>query len=185
VPFAVPAITSAKKSLGTFRAVDRAAGIVDNIDEGVDYALQTSQQTQVTVQGNSVTLYHGTSSNRASKIVGNQFYETQGFKKQPVFFAEDYPTAEYFAYEKMAARDVPNIPKSATVIEFKLSESLANDVGLGANNRRIIGQDNYLPFPDIPGGSGYERITLNSSDLEKFNNALKSGNIQVRRLKVR
>jgi RHS repeat-associated protein len=59
-------------------------------------------------------LYHGTSSNRASKIVGNQYYQAQGFKGK-TFFAEDYNTAKYFAFESIATKYIQGwVKRSAT-----------------------------------------------------------------------
>jgi len=129
-------------------------------------------------------LFHGTTSNRASKIVGNQFYETQGFKKAPVFLAEDYNTARYFAFEKLAAL-VPNQPKSLTVVEFKIPTQLANDLGIGQDSRSVIGVFEELRFPDIPGGTGHERILRNLTDVQRFNDVLKAGQIKVRRQRVK
>ena len=57
----------------------------------------------VVASSDDVILFHGTSSNRASKIVGNEFHEAQGFRSV-AFFAEDFNTARHFARESSAVR---------------------------------------------------------------------------------
>jgi len=52
VPFAVPAIISAQKSLVTFRAV-RAANVADEVAESADDIIRSSEATEVDVAGTS------------------------------------------------------------------------------------------------------------------------------------
>jgi hypothetical protein len=154
----------------------RALGAVDN-------TLGVLNKT--TRKDEFVTLYHGTTSNRASKIVGNLFYETQGFKKTPTFLAEDFNTAEYFGITKLADSTSPNQAKSVSVIEFKIPKQLATELGIGSENRRIIGALEDLFTPDIAGGTGYERVLNSVTNLQVFNQALKTKTISVRRMRVR
>ena|GEM_PF-1727648 len=154
--------------------------------QGVSFGSDLGNLNNLKVEprnANPITiLYHGTSSNRASKIVGNQFYEIQGFKQVPTYLAEDYQTAYYFAREHIGKVDVPHIAKSITVIEFKIPEEIAESLNIGAESRRVIGQYAELRFPDIPGSTGYERVL---TDIQKFNEALKEGTIHVRRKRTR
>jgi len=126
-------------------------------------------------------LYHGTSSSRASKIVGNEVKVTRGFNSQ-TYFAEDFATAEYFSFESIAKYPASlDVPKSLSVIEFKIPKSLAKEMGL--LKRHPIGSTEGLPFVDISGGTGFERI-LSGKNIKKFNEALKEGKIIVRRKKI-
>ena len=129
-------------------------------------------------------LYHGTSSNRAGKIVGSQFFEPQGFKKFPTFFAEDYATSRYFAFEQMAKYNIPaeTPPKSLTIIKFEIPKDIASHLGIDRASRRRIGEELDLPLPPIEGGSGNERILY---DVDTFNNVLKSGQINTTRFKIK
>ena len=89
------------------------------------------------------------------------------------YFAEDFSTAEYFAFESIA-KYMPDqqTPKSLTVIEFKIPKQLAGDMGLFKRNP--IGAMEGMPFVDIAGGTGFERI-LSGEGLKKFNDALRQG----------
>jgi hypothetical protein len=124
-----------------------------------------------------VRRYHGTSSNKASKIVQG------GFKPGPdgvVFFAEDAQTAEFFA---VTTKTPPgsDVPRSFTVIEFTIPRNLAEDLGL--LNRTLIGS--YRDAPMIqPGVSPYE-VILYEADIHAFNQALDDGLIIARRLRLR
>jgi RHS repeat-associated protein len=133
------------------------------------------------VLSEEVTLYHGTSSSRSSKIVGNSLKPKRGFRGD-TFFAEDFVTAEWFANESVVKYGYgQTLPKSFSVIEFRIPAKLAADLGL--LKRSIIGQATELRFVDIAGSSGFERI-LTSKNLARFNNALRKGEILVRRKKL-
>ncbi|MCG7945552.1 MAG: hypothetical protein N0C84_04330, partial [Candidatus Thiodiazotropha taylori] len=120
--------------------------------------------------GETQILYHGTSSNAASKII------LRGFRKPPVFFAEDIATARHFGRARAAFTGA----LSVTVIEFEIPESVIKSLGL---TRGPIGYDLGLPFVDIPGGTGYELIINSHGSLSIFNGALMTGAIKVRRLR--
>ncbi len=66
-------------------------------------------------------------------------------------------------------------------MEFRIPKQLANELGL--LKRKPIGSTEGLPFVDIFGGSGFERI-LSGQNIQKFNEALKQGRISVRRKKL-
>ncbi len=77
-----------------------------------------------------VTLFHGTSSNRASKIIGNELCNAGGFRSE-AFLAEDFATAEHFAVASL--RDYlpgQTPPKSFTVLAFRVPRELADNLGL-------------------------------------------------------
>jgi RHS repeat-associated protein len=127
-----------------------------------------------------ITLYHGTTSNRASKIVGSQYQKARGFRPTggSVFFAEDMATARHYADVARTSTGA----SSATIMELKIPRSLAEETGL--MNRSVIGADLGLPFEDIPGGTGFERV-LPKDQLQIFNQALLGGTVETRRLRVR
>ena len=114
-------------------------------------------------------LYHGTTSNIASKIV------QRGFRTPPssVYFAEDFVTAEYFSINAAARTGA----RSRTVIEFTMSRGLHNRLGIRPG---LIGEDALERFVQ-PGISPYEQILTN---VEVFNKALAEGLITYRRLRV-
>ncbi|MEM8682201.1 MAG: RHS repeat-associated core domain-containing protein [Pseudomonadota bacterium] len=120
-----------------------------------------------------ITLFHGTSSNAASKIV------RLGFRSVPVFFAEDIVTARVFAAEAAGRNDA----RSTTVITFTIPLSIAEAAGIGPESRQMIGSEFGLPFVDISGGSGYERVIRSTGELLIFNGALTTGKITTRRLR--
>jgi hypothetical protein len=115
-----------------------------------------------------VRLYHGTTSNAGSKIVGG------GFRQSDTFFAEEMATSRYFAGEAAARTGA----RSTTSIEFTMPRSVAEDLGL--MQRRIIGADRNLPTPDIDFGTGFERI-LPSGNVGGFNSLMEQGIITTRR----
>ena len=118
-----------------------------------------------------IRILHGTSSNKASKIVQG------GFKPgSDVYFAEDVSTAASFAYQK---RSEPIAAGSHSVIEFRVPVPLAQKFGL--LERLPIGQNEALRWVDV--GSGYERI-LREHNIADFNSALTRKFIQQRRLKL-
>lgn len=128
-----------------------------------------------------IILYHGTSSSRASKIVGNISKPAEGFRGT-TYFAEDFPTAEYFAFESLAKyTSYQQIPKSMSVIEFRIPKQLIRNTDLF--RRSPIGAAEGMPFTDISGGTGFERI-LSGEGLKKFNDALGQGIISVRRRRL-
>ena len=99
-------------------------------------------------------------------------------------FAEEVSTARHFAFEK-SSQTIPHQPSALTVIEFQVPRSLANDVGIAFPDRLPLGEHFNLPFVDIAGGSGFERILTSPSAVARFNEALKSGVIKPRRLRIR
>jgi hypothetical protein len=113
-----------------------------------------------------VTLYHGTTRNAASKIARGGF---RAGADGAVFFAEDFATAEEFAKNAAAARSATG----AVVVRFQVPEAVAARL-----QRGVIGEFRGLPFADIYGSSGYERILLD--DVGGFNNAMRN----VTRIKV-
>ncbi|WP_265593677.1 RHS repeat-associated core domain-containing protein [Verrucomicrobium sp. BvORR034] len=117
-----------------------------------------------------VVLYHGTTSNMASKIT------TRGFRTADTFFAEETATSRYFASEAAARTGA----RSLTSIQFTMPRTVAQDLGL--LERRIIGADRNLPTPDIDFGTGVERI-LSSGRVAEFNAMLENGVIVFRRLR--
>jgi RHS repeat-associated protein len=118
----------------------------------------------------SETLYHGTSSNLASKII------QRGFRSAPVFFGEDFVTAETFGRIRAGLNGTANV----TIIEFTIPKSIAQAT---ITYRDTIGEFLGLGFVDIPGGSGFERVLEYTPQLQIFNGALLSGIIKQRRLK--
>ncbi|WP_075186541.1 hypothetical protein [Teredinibacter haidensis] len=115
-------------------------------------------------------LYHGTSSNIASKIV------IHGFRSAPVFFAEDFVSARVFG----ATRAGLNSSSNVTVIEFTIPQAIAD---AAITYRGLIGSYWGVPFVDIPGGSGNERVIPTDGQMQIFNGALKAGVISQRRLR--
>jgi hypothetical protein len=141
-----------------------------------------------------LTLFHGTSSKRGSKICGNDVNPREGFRTSTydcVFFAEDVETAKYFAIEKAgdaAATALNNgnpgmLPKNICVIEFKLSVELASELGLSDQRRRVLGEHTGMAFPDVHGGTGFERILEGIEKISAFNTAFAKGEVQHRRLR--
>jgi RHS repeat-associated protein len=118
------------------------------------------------------TLYHGTSSNRASKIVVN------GFRAAPVFFGEDFATAVHFGSENNLLRT-----SNISVIEFTIPGGLADSLGIGSAHGLPIGDFLGLPFVDIAGSNGLERVLGTSLQVHAFNKTLQSGAIKTRRLR--
>jgi hypothetical protein len=123
----------------------------------------------------AVTLFHGTTSSAASKILKGGF---RGGSDAAAFFAEEFATALHFGGEAMAARSA----QSGSILAFKMSPSTAEELGLGT--RSVLGEFRGLRPTDIPGASGYERILL-EENLAAFNQALKSGRISIRTFKIR
>jgi hypothetical protein len=119
----------------------------------------------------TITLYHGTTANAASRIVRNGF---RLGKDGAVFLAEDFSTAREFARLARSERGAA----AATVLRLTMPESVA--AGL---ERGTLGAFRGAPALDIPGGTGYERILL-GGQLSKFNGAMQSGVIQMQRLPI-
>jgi hypothetical protein len=141
-----------------------------------------------------IRIYHGTTSKKASKIVGNEIHKREGFRAGPdgrVYFAEDVATARFFATGRAAEADVvaaqfenPNgKPKFITVVELEIEDELASEFGLGHEDRLPLGEATGQHFPDVAGGSGFERMISHEEDLQNLNAAMASGKISVRRLK--
>jgi RHS repeat-associated protein len=120
------------------------------------------------------TLYHGTSSNRASKIV------RLGFRGPDVFFAEDIATARVFGHEAAGRTGA----RSVTVIRFEIPISIATAAGIGPLSRERIGFDYGLGTPDIFGGTGFERVMRSMGQVLIFNGALIKKDIKATRLKM-
>ena len=116
----------------------------------------------------SLTLFHGTSSNRAARIVGSPYYAAEGFKAgRDYFFAEDFVTAEVFGRARLEPDQPPeNRPQSFTVISFTMPYNLGWRLGL--LHRYPIGGFLDRPFVDVPAGSGFERV-LRSEYVVDFN----------------
>ena len=128
-----------------------------------------------------VKLYHGTSSNKASRIVGSA-YHTQSGLRGSTDLAEEFETARHFALESLIHYGPgQTAPRSLSVIEFSIPRQLADKLGIGSGSRRLLGEDLGLLATDIAGGSGFERKLFNAAG---FNEALKSGEIQFRRMRV-
>ncbi|WP_181790316.1 RHS repeat-associated core domain-containing protein [Myxococcus llanfairpwllgwyngyllgogerychwyrndrobwllllantysiliogogogochensis] len=133
-----------------------------------------------------ITLFHGTTGNRAAKIMGSLLYKARGFRagtKGAVFFAEERATAEFFANQAPRNHTNDILAKSRSLIEIKIPEELAKKFGIDELNREPIGAAMDLEFPDISGGSGFERI-LSKDLLDEFNQAIESGEIILRRSKL-
>lgn len=139
-------------------------------------------------------LYHGTSSKRGSKICGNNLHSREGFRVTGydcVFFAEDIETAKFFAIEKAGdavATALNNgnpamLPKNICVIEFHLTPEIAAALGLADQHRKVLGEHTGMAFPDIHGGTGFERILEGINNINAFNQAFVGGNIEHRRLR--
>lgn len=141
-----------------------------------------------------ITLFHGTSSKRGSKICGNDRYKREGFRVSDCnsfFFAEDIETAKFFAIEKAgdaAAMALNNgnpemVPKNICVIEFLISPEIAGELGLAVQHRKVLGEHTGMAFPDIHGGTGFERVLEGIDKVSAFNQAFSEGKIQHRRLR--
>ena len=107
-------------------------------------------------------LYHGTSSNKARKIV------TKGFRPGSdgaVFFAEDMETARYFASTvKLAPDEDP--PKSFTIIIFDIPDEIIQNLF----RKGIIGEFRDAPPIQISATSSpYEYILHDLNVIESFN----------------
>jgi hypothetical protein len=140
-----------------------------------------------------VRLYHGTSSKRASKIVGNVKYQQEGFKYDKydcVFFAEELETAKFFGGEKAldaaatahATGNEGFTPKRYTVIEFTMTDDVAEGLRISEGYRKPLGEYTGMSFPDIFGGTGHERILAGVELIVEFNRLLSGGKITARRL---
>lgn len=123
-------------------------------------------------------LYHGTSSNRASKIC------TNGFRigiDNAIFFAEEAKSAEYFALTTKIPRG-QMLPQSFTTIIFDIPTELAMELGLF--KRYLIGE--YRQAPSIqPGESPYERILIGQERIQIFNDNLKNHRIYTYRWQLK
>ncbi|WP_177241715.1 RHS repeat-associated core domain-containing protein [Myxococcus fulvus] len=134
-----------------------------------------------------ITLFHGTTGNRSAKIMGSVFYKARGFtagKKGAVFFAEERATAEFFANQAPALHDNNTLARSRSIIEVKIPDELAKRFGISETERSLIGDAMDMELPDVQRGSGFERI-LNQEFLDEFNGAIQSGEIILRRYKLR
>ncbi len=146
--------------------------------------------TAIDSSGRPVTLWHGTTSNRASRILGSAdnaaaassfAYEAEGFRGVTVYFAEDSDAARYFAYERLAlTRPGETPPSSLTVIKFSIPEELASRFGL-LERYPITGELGALRPVDI--GTGYES-RLFSAFVVDFNEALQTRRIVVERFRI-
>jgi hypothetical protein len=128
-----------------------------------------------------VTVFHGTTSNRASKITGSAFYDARGFRPgvdSAVYFAEDFATAHHFALEAAASTGA----KRATVLKLTMPRSVAGQSGL--LYRRPLGQYRGAPQIDIPGGTGHERVLSGRGSIDLFNASMEQGVVGVQRLRI-
>ena len=139
------------------------------------FASAESSVTRFAAQGgeDAIRLFHGTSSSRASGIVANGF---RPGADGAVFFAKESNTAFHFARASAAVTGA----RSVTAIEFTMPRSLAQDFGL--LDRQLIGEFRGLPWVDVPGGTGFERI-MTGNKIDAFNQALQNRSIAVRRLR--
>lgn len=123
----------------------------------------------------TVTIYHGTTTNAASKILRNGF---RAGGDGAVFFGEDFQTAKFFGERRMAESGA----RSGQVLQYTMSHSLADKLGL--TSRQVLGEFRNAPWVDIPGASGFERI-LNGDDIGAFNDAVRDGRITVAPVRIR
>jgi hypothetical protein len=93
-----------------------------------------------------------------------------------VYLAEDFRTAEFFA--KTTPSFGGQMPKSLTVIEMRMSSSVAEEL----TQRGFIGEFRGARFIQ-PGTSPYERILV-GDNIHRFNDLLRQGLIQVRRIRL-
>ncbi|HUB68501.1 MAG TPA: RHS repeat-associated core domain-containing protein [Candidatus Methylacidiphilales bacterium] len=124
--------------------------------------------------GDFVTIYHGTTSNAASKILSGGF---RPGADGAVFFGEDFSTAQHFGLEAIAE----NGASSGKVLSFQVPADLADQLGL--TSRNVLGEFRGAPTIDIPNGSGFERI-LQGNNIDAFNQALRSGQITTRTIPI-
>lgn len=107
-------------------------------------------------------LYHGTSSNKAHKIVSKGF---RPGSDGAVFFAEDMETARLFALSvKLAPNEDP--PQNFTVIIFDIPDEIAHKLFI----KGLIGQFRDAPPIQITATSSpYEYILCDLHMIEEFN----------------
>jgi hypothetical protein len=108
-------------------------------------------------------LYHGTSSNRAHKIINKGF---RPGSDGAVFFAEDRLTAQYFALTvKTAPDETP--PQNFTILIFDIPDSIVQKLFA----RGLTGQFRDAPLIQIsPVSSPYEYVLNGSDAIREFNN---------------
>jgi hypothetical protein len=149
-------------------------------------------QSNMTQSDRLITLYHGTSSKRGSRICGNGVSAKQGFKgAHCVYLAEDIPTARFFAVEKASDAVAKQIemgngdmaPSNICVIEFSIPSDLAAELQIEERSRSPLGVHSGMAFADISDGSGYERVLDGEERIAAFNAALIDGRIKHRRLR--
>lgn len=131
----------------------------------------------------SLTLYHGTSSNRAARIVGSEYYAAEGFRPgRDYHLAEDFVTAELFAlmrYEDDQPKDKQ--PRSFTVITFTMPFNLGWRLGL--LRRGPIGFFDGSSNAAPSGSTGFQRV-LREDKVPAFNFHLIARTILAIRIKV-
>jgi hypothetical protein len=136
------------------------------------------------------TLYHGTSSNRAAKIVGSDYYSPRGFRHgidDAVYFTGGNPPFDFQSAANWAvgAANSGSQARSFTVIRFNVPDTLARDLELidagGALKRIPVGQYRDAPFQDLP--DPYE-IVLIGDHIVSFNQALLEGQIIFQRYRL-
>ncbi|MBI4852005.1 MAG: RHS repeat-associated core domain-containing protein, partial [Acidobacteria bacterium] len=175
----VGVLLSSVSSLNLKRAIGTAPSV--NPNPSLDPNTVETEPGQPSDQGGGEVeiLYHGTTSNQAAKIVGNDTYPRKGFRPGydgKVFFSEDFATAKEFA---RIGGGIFNGAKSFTVIEFTIPKQLS--INLGLNIRYYLGFARGLR--PISVGTGYERI-LESEFVPAFNAAFQSNIITARRIKL-
>ncbi|MFP4441259.1 MAG: hypothetical protein ACLFVO_28840, partial [Chloroflexaceae bacterium] len=137
-----------------------------------------------------ITLYHGTSSNRAAKIVGSAYYSPRGFRRgidDAVYFTGGNPPFDLQSAESWAvgAINSSSQARSFTVIRFDIPGNLARDLGLideaGTLKRIPVGQYRDASFQDLP--DPYE-IVLTGDHIDSFNQALLEGHVIFQRYRL-
>jgi hypothetical protein len=148
----------------------------------------------VSVPQSMVTLFHGTSSNSAAKILGSSFFSAEGFAPGldgSVYFTNDLESALYFAREQAARTSGKNIhinpktgklhgpqftpPQNLTVIKLDVPSDLYREL---FSKRPII-----EPRPIEPGATAGLETRLSDSNLGLLNAAIKQGTVKSVRLK--
>jgi hypothetical protein len=116
------------------------------------------------------TIFHGTTSNRASKIVQRGFRSQQGI----TFFSRSYDVAEHFALDAASSTGA----RSSTVLILRVPRALASQL-----TEHELGALTGAKPIDIAGGDARE-LLLQGDAHAAFNRALLSGEIRHTRWRV-
>lgn len=117
----------------------------------------------------TIIWYHGTTSNKATRIF------SQGFKNAQIHFATSPEVADYFAWEmgtRVAIDKIPNLTRIEIVIPATCLETITDYASIVA-----IGNAEDRPV-DI--GDGME-IILSPKGVMKLNELIKSGKVTLSR----